>query len=119
MLDDYLSRQTVTLKTESEALGELLNEIYDNVFSPDNRLPIPTMPIQLLMIDIPVFSPYLIHKELDTSKIPCPNQLRPKLLKWLATFLAEPLAILFNNSLATAVVPGHWGAAMDCPIFTN
>ncbi len=33
------------------------------------------------------------------------------------TFLAEPLAYLFNNSLATAVVLGDWKAARICPIF--
>ncbi len=28
------------------------------------------------------------------------------------------MADLFNNSLATAVVPGEWKAAVICPIFT-
>ncbi len=33
------------------------------------------------------------------------------------TFLAETLAYLFNNSLATTVVLGDWKAAGTCPIF--
>ncbi len=58
---------------------------------------------------IPVFSPCLVHKELsafDTLESPGPDQLHSKMSKWLATFLAEPLADLFNNSPETAVVPG-------------
>ncbi len=65
------------------------------------------------MMGISVFTPCLVHKEvsaLDTLKNPGPDQLHPKLLKWLATFLAEPLTGLFNNSLATAVVLGDWKA---------
>ncbi len=71
-------------------------------------------------MDIPIFTPCLVHKELstlDTSRSPGPEQLHPNLLKWLATFLAEPLADLFNNSLATAVVPSEWKVALICPIF--
>ncbi len=52
-----------------------------------------------------------VHSSLDTSKSPGPDQLHPMLLKWLA------LADLFNNSIATAVVPGDWKAAVICPIF--
>ncbi len=54
---------------------------------------------------------------LETSKIPGVNQLHPNLLKCLATFVAEPLADIFNNSFATVVVPGDWKAAVTCPIF--
>ncbi len=56
-------------------------------------------------------------KTIDTSKSPGPDELHPKLLKWLATFHAGPLADLFNNSLATSVVPGDWKTAVICPIF--
>ncbi len=63
---------------------------------------------------IPVFSPCLVHKELP---IILPDQLLPKLLKWLVTFLTEPLADLFNNCLATGVVPSEWKVAVICPIF--
>ncbi len=69
---------------------------------------------------IPIFTLCLVHRELstlDTSKSSGPDQLHPKLRKWLATFLAGPLADLFNNSFATAVVPGDWEAAVICPIF--
>ncbi len=59
------------------------------------------------MMGISVFTPCRVHKELsdlDTTKITTPDQLHPKMLKLLATFLVEPLADLYINSLATVVV---------------
>ncbi len=35
----------------------------------------------------------------------------------LASLLPNPLADSFYNSLATAVVPGDWRAAVICPTF--
>ncbi len=64
------------------------------------------------MMGTPVSTPCLVQKvlsTLETSKIPGPDQLHPELLKWLAD--------IFNNSLATVVVPGDWKAAVTCPIF--
>ncbi len=72
--------------------------------------PVPALSIPSVMMGIPAVTPCLVHNELstlDTSKSPGPDRLHPKLLEWLATSLAEPLADLFNNSLATAVVPGY------------
>ncbi len=116
----HFSRQIVTLKTEPKAPAEFLNEFYDTVFRTDNGQPIPALPIPSVMVGIPVFTPCLVHKKLttlDTSKIPGPDQLHPKLLKWLTTFIAEPLADSFNKSLVTAVVSGDRKAAVVCPIF--
>ncbi len=105
---------------EAKAQAELLTEFYDDVFRTDNGQTIPPLPIPSVMMGTAVFTHCLVHKELsilDTSKSPGPDQLHPKFRKWLATFLAEPLADLFNNSLATAVVPGDWKAPVICPIF--
>ncbi len=116
------SRQIISLETdlgvnveEPEAQAEILNAFFHAVFRTDAVQPIPALSIPSVMTGIPAFTPCLVHKELstlDTSKNAGPDQLHPKLLKWLATFLAEPLADLFNNSLATAVV-----AAVSCPMF--
>ncbi len=40
-------------------------------------------------------------------------------LSGFPTFLAEPLADLFNNFLSVAVVPGEWKAAVICPVFSK
>ncbi len=101
-----LSRQTDlgVIAKELEEQAKLLNEFFDTVFRPDGGQPIAILPIPSAIMGIPIFTPCLVHKELstlDTSKSPGPDQLHPKLLKWLATFLKEPLTNLLNNSLAT------------------
>ncbi len=89
-------------------------------FTGDNRKPILALPIPPVMMGIRVFTSCLAHKELsiiDFSKSPGPDKHQPLLFHWLATLLAKPLADIFNNSLATAVVPGDWKAAAICPVF--
>ncbi len=94
--------------------------LYGAVFRADAGQPVPALPIPPVMMGTPVFTPFLGHKELsnlDISKSPGPDQLRPKLHKWLATFIAGCLADLLNKSLAAAVVQGDWKAAVICQIF--
>ncbi len=98
-----LSHQITSLKTdlgvidkELKAHAKLLNKFHDAVYRTDAGQPIPRLPISSVMMG----TPCLVHKEhstLNTSKSPGPDQLHPQLLKWLATFLADPLACLFNN----------------------
>ncbi len=54
---------------------------------------------------------------LNEHKSPGPDGLPPKILKILAPFIAEPLAHLFNLSLATGQVPNGWRTAPVCLIF--
>ncbi len=118
---NYLPKMDLSvIVKEPEVQAEPLNEFCDAVFRSGNWQPTPALPTPSVMMGIPVFTPYLVHKELstlDTSKIPGPDQLNPKFLKWLATSLAEPLTDLFNNFLATAVVSGDWNAELICSIF--
>ncbi len=57
---------------------EFLSEYYDKVFRPANALqPVPTLPIPLGIMDIPVFTLCLVHKvfsTLDTSKYSGPDK---------------------------------------------
>ncbi len=81
-----LSRQTDlgVIDKELEEQAELLNEVFDTVFRPDSGQPIAILPIPSAMMNIPILTPCLVHKEpptLDTSKSPGPDQLHPKLLK--------------------------------------
>ncbi len=106
---------------EPEAQAQLLNEFYDAVFRTDAGQPISTLPIPSVMMGTFVFTPCLVHKELSTlatSRSPGPDQLYPKLLKWLTTFLTMPLEDLCNNSILTVVVPSDWKVVVICPIFT-
>ncbi len=72
----------------------LLNESYDTVFRTVNRQPISALPIPLVMMDIPVFTPCRVHKEisnLDTSKSAGPDQLMTDQNK-------KKMAVSYNSS---------------------
>ncbi len=63
----------------------------------------------------PVFTSWLAHKEsstLDTSKDRGPDQMHPKMLKWLAAFLVELMA-----DPLTTHSPSDWTATVIRPIF--
>ncbi len=95
LINTINSRQILSLKTQldlivkkPEVQAELLNEFYYTVFRTDNGQPIPTLPISSAMMGISVFTRCL--STLDNSMSPGHDQLHPRLLKRLATFLAEP-----------------------------
>ncbi len=104
-----LSRQILSLKRdldaivkEPEAQAELLNEFYVSVFRTDNEHPITALPIPMVMMGIPVFTPWLVHKELstlDNTKSPGPDQQHPKLFKLLPPFSRSPWQTYLTTSL--------------------
>ncbi|CAM4637825.1 unnamed protein product [Caretta caretta] len=56
-------------------------------------------------------------EKLDEHKSMGPNALHPRVLKELADVIAEPLAIIFENSWRSGVVPDDWKKANVVPIF--
>ncbi|CAM4651557.1 unnamed protein product [Lepidochelys kempii] len=56
-------------------------------------------------------------EKLDMHKSMGPDELHPRVLKELAAVIAEPLAIIFENSWQTGEVPDDWKKANVVPIF--
>ncbi|CAM5118909.1 unnamed protein product, partial [Natator depressus] len=56
-------------------------------------------------------------EKLDVHKSMGPDELHPRVLKELAAVIAEPLAIIFENSWRTGEVPDEWKKANVVPIF--
>ncbi len=54
---------------------------------------------------------------LDEHKSPDADRIHPKISRILAPFIAEPLARLFNLSLATGQMPNDCRTPAVCPIF--
>uniref|UniRef100_A0A8D0CDV4 Reverse transcriptase domain-containing protein n=1 Tax=Salvator merianae TaxID=96440 RepID=A0A8D0CDV4_SALMN len=54
---------------------------------------------------------------LNEFKSPGPDGLHPRVLKELAGVIAEPLAVIFENSWRTGEVPDDWRRANVVPIF--
>ena len=60
---------------------------------------------------------YSLLKNLDPSKSPGPDKIRPRLLKELALELAPAFTLLYQSSLTTGIVPTDWKHANVAPIF--
>ncbi|CAM5146718.1 unnamed protein product [Natator depressus] len=56
-------------------------------------------------------------EKLDVHKSMGPDALHPRVLKELADVIAEPLAIIFENSWQSGEVPDYWKKANVVPIF--
>ncbi|CAM5090565.1 unnamed protein product, partial [Natator depressus] len=56
-------------------------------------------------------------EKLDVHKSMGPDELHPRVLKELADVIAEPLAIIFENSWRMGEVPDDWKKAKVVPIF--
>ncbi|CAM5111572.1 unnamed protein product [Natator depressus] len=56
-------------------------------------------------------------EKLDVHKSMGPDALHPRVLKELANVIAEPLAIIFENSWRSGEVPDDWKKANVVPIF--
>ncbi len=54
---------------------------------------------------------------LNTNKSEGADEIHPKILASLASFLATPLAKLYNNSIATGKIPVEWKSSVICPIY--
>ncbi|CAM4595629.1 unnamed protein product [Lepidochelys olivacea] len=66
-------------------------------------------------VEIEAVRDYL--EKLDVHKSMGPDELHPRVLKELAAVIAEPLAIIFENSWQTGEVPDDWKKANVVPIF--
>ena len=58
-------------------------------------------------------------EKLDNLKSAGPDNLHPRVLKEVATLIAQPLAQIFENSWCSGVVPKDWKKANVVPIFKN
>ena len=68
---------------------------------------------------LPTIYPYQICEKLlglNPSKAAGLDNIPPRILKEFAYELSDPLAIIFNLSLASATTPSHWKCANISPI---
>ncbi len=54
---------------------------------------------------------------LNTNKSEGADEIHPKILASLASFLATPLAKFYNNSIVTSKIPVEWKSSVICPIY--
>ncbi|CAM4672926.1 unnamed protein product [Lepidochelys kempii] len=109
------------LVTEEVEKANVLNAFFASVFT--NKVSSQTAALGITKwgrdgqpsVEIEVVRDYL--EKLDVHKSMGPDELHPRVLKELAAVIAEPLAIIFENSWRTGEVPDDWKKANVVPIF--
>ncbi|CAM5085029.1 unnamed protein product [Eretmochelys imbricata] len=109
------------LVTEDVEKANVLNAFFASVFT--NKVSSQTAALGITKwgrdgqpsVEIEVVRDYL--EKLDVHKSMGPDELHPRVLKELADVIAEPLAIIFENSWRTGEVPDDWKKANVVPIF--
>ncbi|CAM5100848.1 unnamed protein product [Eretmochelys imbricata] len=109
------------LVTEDVEKANVLNAFFASVFT--NKVSSQTTALGITKwgrdgqpsVEIEVVRDYL--EKLDVHKSMGPDELHPRVLKELAAVIAEPLAIIFENSWRTGEVPDDWKKANVVPIF--
>ncbi|CAM4671219.1 unnamed protein product [Caretta caretta] len=109
------------LVTEDVEKANVLNAFFASVFT--NKVSSQTAALGITKsgrdgqpsVEIEVVRDYL--EKLDVHKSMGPDELHPRVLKELAAVIAEPLAIIFENSWQTGEVPDDWEKANVVPIF--
>ncbi|CAM4690923.1 unnamed protein product [Lepidochelys kempii] len=109
------------LVTEDVEKANVLNAFFASVFT--NKVSSQTAALGITKwgrdgqpsVEIEVVRDYL--EKLDVHKSMGPDELHPRVLKELAAVIAEPLAIIFENSWQTGEVLDDWKKANVVPIF--
>ncbi|CAM4378788.1 unnamed protein product [Lepidochelys olivacea] len=109
------------LVTEDVEKANVLNAFFASVFT--NKVSSQTAALGITKwgrdgqpsVEIEVVRDYL--EKLDVHKSMGPDELHPRVLKELVAVIAEPLAIIFENSWRTGEVPDDWKKAKVVPIF--
>ncbi|CAC5391722.1 unnamed protein product [Mytilus coruscus] len=114
---------TKSVKTEdNREKAKLLVEYFSSVFTkePDGVMPSPTPVLVTKVMSNQKIKEEVVLKHLNALKIdksPGMDKLHPRLLKEIAESLANPLCIIYNQSLESKTVPNDWKNAMISAIF--
>ncbi|BHF82429.1 hypothetical protein SprV_0802556700 [Sparganum proliferum] len=100
--------------------AEHLSRFFQSVFTKDVAVPADHYNVDdVPTIDSDVLTKAIVQQELlklKEAKSPGPDEIPAKLLKELATELAEPLCLLFQASLDEGRLPPEWKTAWISPI---
>jgi hypothetical protein len=109
-------------QSDTEA-AEILSEQYYNTFTTEDTSDIPDIPDkpiiteQLHNINISIEEVCKVLKSLKVDKSPGLDEVHPRVLKEAANVLSKPLATIFQESLASGLLPSQWKDALISPIY--
>ena len=111
-----------TLVTDSGDMAKVLNEFFTSVFTteaPGPVPPCPKLPCNSTLSDMWIDSDTVKKKllKLKPSSAPGPDKMTARFLIMNADAMAPALAMIYNESLQSGIVPEDWRAANVTPIF--
>ena len=110
------------IATTDEEKANLFNEYFFSVYSTHSSFTAPPCshpPSSITEVDISVTEVYQALSNLDPSKAMGIDGISPKVLKFCAVALCEPLHHLFRTSLLTSHIPSEWRLHCITPIFKS
>ena len=114
----HLEKNGVLLTNDN--LVVTLNHFFVSVNEDVPTLDLSKLPAYLPAANqLPIIHPYQVSKKLlclNSFKAACPDNIPPRILKDFAYKLSDPLAEIFNLSLASATSPFQWKSAHISPI---
>lgn len=109
------------IATSNENKAQILNNFFSSVFTVEKIEEMPELEPKkcepLEKIEFTEVEVMKRLKELNAGKSPGPDGMHPRVLKELAEELAEPLAIIFTQSLSEGKLPESWKDANVTPLF--
>ena len=120
-IDDLQDNMGVLVSDDSQK-AQLLNDFFSSVFTVEDVSTVPpVVPITSIasLQDISITEGKVKAKlaNLKPSSSPGPDNIHPRTLREGAEFLARPLSIIFNKSLASGCLPEEWKLGTVVPIF--
>ena len=99
--------------------ANVLNEYFASVFTQEDLRNMPSLPD--VFNDVPMADIQMSDKDklchLGANKSPGPDGWHPRFQRSIALELSKPLAVLFQKSLYTGIVPNDWKLADVAPVF--
>ena len=108
--------------SDDDHMASVLNDYFVSVFNNDDdaRTAVPNTYNYANVLSNLVISSDTVKKKINNLKIssaPGPDQITPRFLKLNVDAMSHALAILFNKSLQTGLIPADWKSANVTPIF--
>ncbi|CAG2224961.1 unnamed protein product [Mytilus edulis] len=116
--EDVKSDKTDDNKQKAEILSEYFTSVFTN--EPQGNIPEPKhIPLDKKIEELNIGTDLVLKhlQKIKTDKSPGPDNLHPRLLFEVKEGIAEPLGIIFSQSLTQKVVPKDWKSALVSAIF--
>lgn len=106
---------------DDKVKAEILQKQFVSVFTREPIGPTPQPPVHINnCMNLPHISELNVLEKLssvNTNKSCGPDEIHPRIIKELATYLAGPIAILYNRSIEAGDLPLDWKEALVTPIY--